>query len=108
MIAEIIQEPKKPKEALKIGHKLNQYTGAFSNDLYGEFKVALKDEQLILEAGPDHLQGKLTPWSNDTFILHWPAVNSGHEMITFTFGPKGNAIDIQTESLGTFSQMKDD
>lgn len=103
-LAGILQPPAKPANALPLTHGLDQCVGSFISDLYGEFVISLDKDQLVLEGGPGHLQGKLTHWSDDTFILKWPAVNSGPEQLTFTFGPEGKAIEMQTESLGLFKR----
>lgn len=105
-VEEIILAPRAPKNQLPFGHKLSQYTGSFENDLYGDFVVSQEYDQLLLEAGPGKLKGKLKHWSNDTFLLTWPAINTGNELVTFTFGPEGNAIEMQTETLGAFHLKK--
>jgi CubicO group peptidase (beta-lactamase class C family) len=98
-------EPK-PPNALPPSHSLEQYTGVFESTLYGLIKIRKENEELILEAGPALWKGRLLPWSNDTFSLLWPTINSGHEQVTFMFGPDNRAIEIQTETLGTFRRKK--
>lgn len=98
----LLQKPERPKNALPLGHPLEQYTGVFENELYGTFNVSVKNGALIVEAGPAHWTGTLTPFSNDTFLLQWPTINSGHQQVTFTFGPKNQPLELQTETLGEF------
>ena len=50
------------------------------------------------------MEGNIDPWSNDTFILEWPTVNSGNQQVTFMFGPNNQAIELQTETLGIFKR----
>jgi hypothetical protein len=95
-------EKEKPSQVIPQSHPLASYEGTFQNDLYGLFRVVAKDNKLTIEAGPDKWPGTLTHWSNDTFVLSWPLVNQGSQKATFTFGPNGNAIGFDTETLGKF------
>jgi CubicO group peptidase (beta-lactamase class C family) len=101
-IAELIKEPIRLKNALGMGHSLKSYIGDFKNDLYGKFQVLQEGEGLIIKGGSTGYQGRLIPWSNDTFLLKWSVVNAAYEPVTFTFGPEGRAIELQTETLGNF------
>ncbi len=103
-IASLLKPPQKPKNPLPMGHELNQYAGSFANELYGTFSIEQKDQRLIVHAGS--WVGRLSHWSNETFLLQWPSINAGHEFVTFTFGPKGNVLEMQTETLGTFQRAK--
>ncbi len=105
-IANLFKIEPKPSNALPPSHPLENYTGTFENALYGSIKIRLEGGGLILEAGPALWKGTLSPWSNDTFILEWPTINSGNEQVTFTFGPDNRAIEIQTETLGVFKKKK--
>lgn len=98
-------EPK-PYKALPPSHPLEHYTGTFENQLYGLVQIRLENGELVLEVGPARWKGRLTHWSNDTFTLQWPTINSGNEQLTYMFGPEGQASEIQTETLGTFRRMK--
>ena len=100
----LLKKEERPKDALPLGHQLEQYTGLFESQLYGLFKLVIENKQLIIEAGPARWKGTLTPWSNDTFILEWPTVNSGNQRVTFMFGPNNQAIELQTETLGIFKR----
>lgn len=101
-LAKIVEAPAKLKEALPLGHPLEKYTGSFYSELYGEFIITEENHHLVVNAGPAHLKGTLNHWSNDTFILKWPLVNSGNELLTFTFGENGKATVMEGDSLGTF------
>lgn len=101
-VAKLLEKEPRPKNALPPGHSLDHYTGVFENDLYGSFRVFVKDDKLIVQAGPSLWTGTLTPFSNDTFILEWPTINSGNQKATFTFGPDDRPIELQTETLGEF------
>jgi CubicO group peptidase (beta-lactamase class C family) len=96
----------KPPGALPPSHSLEQYTGVFESTLYGLIKIKVENGGLVLEAGPALWKGQLRSWSNDTFTLLWPTINSGNEQVTFMFGPDNRAIEMQTETLGTFRAKK--
>lgn len=102
VLNDLVKRRKPPEDALPQGHKLKDYKGVFENDLYGTFIVKEKQGALVLEAGPARWQGTMTLWSNDTFLLSWPVVNSGSELVTFTFGPEGKPLQLITETLGVF------
>lgn len=99
----LVKRPTPPKGVLPLSRNLADYTGTFENELYGTFTVKMEGDHLIVEAGPNYWKGTLTHWSNNTFLLSWPIVNQGTEFVTFTFGPKGRAIEFSTETLGRFS-----
>lgn len=98
----LIASPELPKEPSPIGHPLDRYAGTFSNELYGEFSISKKNDGLQLEAGPAHFQGSLDFWGNDTFLLRWPEIDAGHELVTFVFDSNDKVKEMQTETLGTF------
>lgn len=100
----LLLQKEEPKNPQPMGHELQQYTGVFESQLYGDFKIIVQDNQLAVEAGPARWRGTLTFWSNDSFILEWPTVNSGNQQVTFTFGPDNRAIEFQTETLGIFKR----
>ncbi|MFA6916098.1 MAG: serine hydrolase [Parachlamydiales bacterium] len=106
MIQQLVSGPAKKGKQLPIGHSLDLYTGQYSNELYGNFTVVNQDGKLSIDAGPAKWKGKLTSWSNDTFVITWPLINSGHEQLTFTFGPEGYATQIYFENLGTFQRVE--
>jgi hypothetical protein len=50
-------------------NKLDSYTGKFSNDLFGEMTVIVKDDSLNLKYGAN--TATLEHWQSDTFLAHW-------------------------------------
>lgn len=104
MIADLIKSEPKQKDALPFNRDLSQCVGVYVNELYGDFEVVQKGENLALLAGPAKWKGSLNHVGNDSFNLRWPLVNAGNELVTFVFGVDGKAIEIQTESLGVFKR----
>jgi len=53
-------------------HALENYTGTFSDQMYGDLEVTLVDDQLHLDFTHTPLfKALLTPWHFDTFRLDW-------------------------------------
>jgi CubicO group peptidase (beta-lactamase class C family) len=50
-------------------NKLDSCTGTFSNDLFGEMTVIIKDDSLNLKYGVN--TAALEHWQGDTFLAHW-------------------------------------
>jgi CubicO group peptidase (beta-lactamase class C family) len=101
-LSNLLKEESPPDQVIPLSQPLENYTGSFTNELYGIFRVCLNDGKLMIHAGPGKLQGSLAHFSRDTFMLHWPAVNSGAQKVTFTFGPENQPLQFETETLGTF------
>lgn len=95
--------PERPKDALPLPRSLSRFAGTFISELYGAFDISEENNGLVVHAGPGRWPGRLVHWSNDTFILEW--TDLWREFVTFTFGPDGEAIGIQTETLGAFSRL---
>lgn len=101
---QLIQPEPKPKTVLPMAHPIEAYTGTFISELYGKFIIEKENKNLVIKAGPDGYKGSLTHWSNDTFMLSWPAINSGNQQLTFSFGPTGEPSGFTTETLGSFKR----
>lgn len=101
-IKNLVTAPKPPENAIPLPRPLKSYTGTFESPIYGTFKIEQNGEDLTVLAGPKPFKGRLSHYSNDTFLLSWPVVNMGHQEVTFTFGPKGEVTTISTETLGVF------
>lgn len=95
-----IKNPKPPSLNLK------DYTGDYESDLYGIFKIILKDGALSVVAGPAQYGGSLTHVNYDTFHLRWPIVISGPDETTFLIGSDGKVREFITESIGTFKRIE--
>ncbi|TPE42662.1 serine hydrolase [Pontibacter mangrovi] len=65
------QEKKKKKKS-KPTRSLEEYTGTYHSQLYGNATVSLKDGKLYLQLEPaPALSGTLTFWQHDIFNLDW-------------------------------------
>ncbi len=75
---------------------LAQYTGAYSDSLYGGATIAMEGDHLVLrfEHSPAFV-GDLEHWQYDTFIAHWRTAHIEDAYVTFALTPAG-AIKVMT------------
>lgn len=95
--------PEAPTQNPLPAQALDTYTGDFKNSLYSPFKIIAENNQLFALVGPAQYKGTLKHDSGNTYLLSWPAINSGSERVTFVIGPDGKAFQIETETLGTLT-----
>jgi len=100
MLLEIVAPPKKPDHPIPSKLSFKDYTGVFTSALYGAFHISGDKDPLTVKVGPNSFEGTLEHWSNHTFLLHWPVINMGYQLVTFTLGPDEHPISIETETLG--------
>ena len=83
---------------------LDGYAGAYDSPLYGRFVIVRDGDGIRIEAGPARFPGTLVHFGQDTFQLSWPPVDYGHQLVTFTVGPDGQAVAFDTETYGRFAR----
>lgn len=104
-IENLFKKPEKPKGALPLNRPYTAFTGLYESPLYGKFSIEDADGNLKLFAGPGGYPGTLEHFGNDSFLLSWPTINAGYQIITFTFDPEGTPLTITTETLGNFKAI---
>ncbi|MBE2180691.1 MAG: serine hydrolase [Chthoniobacterales bacterium] len=83
-IEELLLAPQeRPENPAPPAHPLEAYTGVFTNDLFGQWEIAVKDAALEVIAGPARYHGALTPWDGEVFHLLWPGVISAPVDVRF-------------------------
>lgn len=102
-IAKLFAVPK-PEKELPLSHTLEAFTGPFESDVYGKAEIIVEGDHLLLLVGPAKAKGTLRHYSDDTFILTWPFIDSGNDEAIFTFDDTGKASKLKTESLGAFKR----
>jgi CubicO group peptidase (beta-lactamase class C family) len=61
-----------PPQDLSPALPLEDYVGKYSNDIYGTFEIAIKDEKLSLTLQQPHqLSAILNHWHRDIFLVEW-------------------------------------
>lgn len=101
-----IDGPPKIKNPKPPSLDLRGYTGSYENNLYGVFKIVLKEGSLSVLAGPAQYKGTLTHANYDTFYLNWPIVINAPDETTFVIDSKGKFTEFITESFGTFKRTE--
>jgi CubicO group peptidase (beta-lactamase class C family) len=76
---------------LTLSHKLDSYTGTFSNDLYGEITVTHKNNALQLSYGVN--TAALEHWQDDTFLAHW-SLGAFMDDSMIAFPPNGKSMTL--------------
>jgi CubicO group peptidase (beta-lactamase class C family) len=97
-----------PQTVIPFSRDLALCSGTYHSDLYGDVTISVKGKELALKAGPSRYQGTLKHLSNDSFNLSWPQINQGNQVVTFTFGKEGAALEFTTETLGRFTRISKD
>jgi len=98
--------PAKPSPALP----LEAYRGVYSNELYGDLTVTVKDDKLRLSLGRLMAAMPLQHWDRDLFVLRLPG-DGGLTGAVFAIGGDGRASRVVVEEFdqhgqGTFVRVK--
>lgn len=81
---------------------LNDYTGAYRNEMYGDVKVTLENEHLVLNFGATYT-GILQHWNYDSFKVRWndPFIRAEEEAYTiFRLGLGGTVDELRLTLRG--------
>lgn len=84
---------------------LAQYTGAYSDSLYGGAAIVMEGDHLVLRF--DHspaFVGDLEHWQYDTFIAHWRTAHIEDAYVTFALTPSGA---IKSMTMAAVSPLAD-
>ena len=104
--------PKKP-ETVSASLALDKYTGTYSNDVYENVTVVLKNGALSVLIGPERLELALKHWDRDTFKYLLPLLGDGSDdFVHFTQGADGlikqMTIDVlQQDGCGVFERIEE-
>ena len=83
---------------------LEKYAGKFESDMYGVAKVALDNQKLVLNFGPNFI-GDLEHWHYNTFRVKWRDVMQGKGFVTFKLNAQGKADVMSIENLSEFTRI---
>lgn len=89
----------RPKDA-KPSLPLSQYAGTYGGDLYGDVKVAVENDKLVLRFVPaPAFVADLEPWQHDTFRLKWRRLNPyiPDGWATFVLDRRGRADEVRVD-----------
>ena len=83
---------------------LEKYAGTFQSEMYGQLKVTLENEKLVLRFGPN-FTGDLQHWNYDTFRVVWRDPMQGKGFVNFRLNTQGKVDVINIENLSEFTRV---
>ncbi len=91
-----IEKPEEPKAKPL---PLDVYSGTYSSPVYGEVKLDISGQNLILTIGPKKAKFLLSPSNRDTFRLSIPDIGGDSGFVTFNINESGTADRMVIEAL---------
>jgi CubicO group peptidase (beta-lactamase class C family) len=85
---------------------LEKYAGTFQSDMYGETKVSLENQKLVVRFGPN-FTGDLQHWHYDTFRVTWRDPMQGKGFVSFRLNTQGKADVVNIENISEFTRVPD-
>ncbi len=82
---------------------LKGYTGTYSDEMYGEAKVAEENGKLVMSYGAA-FKGDLEHWHYNTFRATWRDKTLGKSLVTFNLNAAGKAATLNIENLADFKR----
>jgi len=83
---------------------LADYTGTYSNDLYGKLEISMERGKLRLNVSRRFV-GELTHWDYDTFQVRWDYAYLGKEYATFGTDARGRPVSITLPGFATYLRV---
>ncbi|MGH9847140.1 MAG: DUF3471 domain-containing protein [Blastocatellia bacterium] len=85
---------------------LEQYAGAYKDEMYGEAKVTFEQGKLTLHYSPA-FTGEMEHWHYDTLRARWPNPIQGEAFVTFTLNAQGKVEEMKVQNLADFKRAAD-
>lgn len=85
---------------------LEKYAGDYSDQMYGDAKVAFENGKLRANFGPN-FRGTLEHWHFDTFRVKWDDEVAGQSFINFKLNSQGKVDMMSMEGLADFKRQPD-
>jgi CubicO group peptidase (beta-lactamase class C family) len=73
---------------------LERYAGSYLDDAYGEGRVSVDGDALVLEIGPE-IRGRMEHWHYDTFQIVFDYAYLGEMLGTFQLGSDGDVVGLE-------------
>jgi CubicO group peptidase (beta-lactamase class C family) len=84
--------------------ELDHYAGTFSSLLFGEMRVTMEGDGLVLHYSPEYV-ADLHHWHHDTFRAVWRRPGAGRAFVTFSLDERGRIPSMQVDGFDTFRRM---
>jgi CubicO group peptidase (beta-lactamase class C family) len=85
-------------------HPLEAYAGTYADSMYGDLKVTVSGDHLVVSYGVGGLTGDLSHWHFDTFQSKWSDSQLGTAMVTFGLDKDGKPVSATVEGTATFKR----
>ena len=85
---------------------LEKYAGTFQSDMYGETRVTLENQKLVIRFGAN-FTGDLEHWNYDTFRVTWRDPMQGKGIVSFRLNTQGKIDHVNIENLSEFTRVPD-
>jgi CubicO group peptidase (beta-lactamase class C family) len=82
---------------------LEKYAGSFQSEMYGELKIALENQKLVVRFGPN-FTGELEHWNYDTFRVKWRDPMEGKGFANFKLNTQGKVDTVNIDGLTEFTR----
>jgi hypothetical protein len=82
---------------------LEKYAGTYEHELYGEARISLENDRLVLSFGAG-VEGALEHWESNAFMVHWTDPMFPEILLSFELGAAGGEVD--KLKLGTVGEWK--
>jgi CubicO group peptidase (beta-lactamase class C family) len=83
---------------------LEKYAGTFQSEMYGETRIAVENQKLVVRFGPN-FTGDLEHWNFDTFRVKWRDPMQGKGLVNFRLSPQGKVDTVSIENLSEFTRV---
>lgn len=85
---------------------LEAYAGTYADSLYGEVRVALEGEGLVLRYSTDYV-ADLEHWHQDVFRAAWRRAGFGHSFVTFQLDERGRVPTLELQGFTDFGRVRE-
>jgi CubicO group peptidase (beta-lactamase class C family) len=106
-LKKLMAPPPAPKNPGKFNGTLQSLVGVYENDYYGRCQIILDGNALKVQCGPAKYPATLKHWNNGAFMMQFPGATQTPSVTTFMIGEDGTAGGFETETLGTFTRVRE-
>lgn len=107
LTAEFEAEQQEMEEARVSGTQpslaLEEYTGTYTDPMYGELVIRLEGNGLLLRRGPN-FTGDLEHWHYDTFRVDWRDDSMGETFVTFAIDVRGEVSELDLRGVAEYER----
>jgi CubicO group peptidase (beta-lactamase class C family) len=84
---------------------LAHYAGTFSSPLFGEMRVTLEGDGLVLDYSPEYV-ADLQHWHQDIFRAVWRRPGAGRAFVTFSMDERARIQSLQVDGFDVFRRTR--